>query len=97
MNQIQSSPPDNYRGEFDGLDYESLDKGAWYFNKTERTLVYIIRNGALFETGLAGVPRIEYKLVPDYLDVDRNGRFDAETDRLNSVTLQGISDYHWRL
>ena len=57
----------------------------------------MIRNRDLFETGLAGVPRIEFRLVPDYIDVDRNGRFDAETDRLNSVTLQGVSNYHWRL
>ncbi len=95
MEQVRYPTPDNYRGEFDVLDYSSLEEGAWYYNKADRTLIYMIRNHEFFVTDLAGAPRIEYRLVPEYIDVDKNGQFDAKKDRLKSVTLQSVSVHHW--
>jgi general secretion pathway protein G len=59
------SPPSNYLGEYYAPEGNSLPRGSWYFDRSDKTLVYLISNGKTF--GSEGVNLLKFKVeFPDF-------------------------------
>lgn len=89
--------PSNYIGELDHPVLDSLKKGAWYFDRTEKILVYLVRNSEYFVSDLAGVPRIRFKVIVNYDDLDDNSEYNPRTDRFLSVEFEDLDRYEWAI
>lgn len=87
--------PTNYLGELDKPDPSRLDDGNWYFDRSERTLVYLVRNKTHFEGGVANPPRARFTIQVAYSDKNRNGRYDAGIDAVEGLRLSPIEPYKW--
>lgn len=87
--------PTNYRGEMDRVDPERLEDGNWYFDRSDRTLVYLVRNKANFSGGVKNLPQIRFKVTVVYTDRNRNGQRDAETETIEGLRLAPTEPYRW--
>jgi prepilin-type N-terminal cleavage/methylation domain-containing protein len=88
--------PEGYAGEFFGAEPELFEPGSWYFDTRDRALVYVVRFPEQFVSPLAGPPRLRLTVVPDYDDLDRNGRFDAGRDPVRGLKLVPLEPFHWK-
>ncbi len=88
--------PETYAGEFFGPQPELFEPGSWYFDTRDRALVYVVRFPEQFVSPLAGPPRVRLTVVPDYDDLDRNGRFDAGRDPVRGLKLVPLEPFHWK-
>jgi len=89
--------PGRYLGELEGPDPADIPGGNWYYDRSDRTLVYRVDNDEFFVTGLPGPARVKFAVVPEYEDLNGNGRFDPGIDNYQSIRLQAVNDYEWRL
>lgn len=87
--------PTNYLGEFDRHNPGELQDGSWYFDRSDRTLVYLVRNKAHFSGGAANPPRARFAVNLLYGDKNHNGRFDAGTDSVEGLRLAPLEPYKW--
>jgi prepilin-type N-terminal cleavage/methylation domain-containing protein len=90
-----SELPENYKGDFYGVDPRLIEEGAWYFDKQDGTLVYRVRYDEFLDTRLEGPARIRLAIVPVYEDRNGNGRFDPATDVLKGLRLNTLDSYKW--
>jgi prepilin-type N-terminal cleavage/methylation domain-containing protein len=88
--------PANYLGELEAVDPSTIPPGNWYFDRTDRLLVYRVRYAEDFETELAGAPRARFRTELSYRDRDGNGRFDPGVDELRGVRVSAAEPYRWR-
>lgn len=95
--QLLAVRPDNYRGEFFGLDPASIEPGSWYFDSRDGALCYIVEGGEYFETPLAPPARARFRIRPVFDDVDGNGRYDPKVDALRGLQLAPLESYTWNL
>lgn len=89
--------PEGYAGEFFGADPKLFEPGTWYFDTRERALVYVVRFPEQFVTPLPDPPRLRLAVVPDYDDLDRNGRFDPGREPVRGLKLVALEPYHWKV
>ena len=89
--------PANYFGEINESEVGTLGGGIWYFDLSNRTLVYRVDNAEYFESDTPGAPRAIFSVVLDYLDQNGNNRFDPLVDRFRDVKLQASNKYGWQL
>lgn len=87
--------PTNYLGEFDRPDPSQLQDGNWYFDRSERTLVYLVRNKAHFSGGAVNPPRARFVVRLLYRDATRNGRYDVGVDSVEGLRLVPVEPYKW--
>lgn len=87
--------PVNYLGEFEGPDPEALEKGSWYFDRSSRTLVYVVDNAAYFSGGVADPPRARFKIRLVYTDTNGNGAYDSGIDAIEGLRLAVVEPYRW--
>ena len=87
--------PVNYLGEIEKPDPDRLADGNWYFDRSERTLVYLVRNKTHFSGGVANPPRARFAIRVAYSDKNRNGRYDAGVDAVEGLRLSPIEPYQW--
>ena len=87
--------PSRYLGELDAADPADLDSGYWYYDKTAKTLVYIVNNAEFFTSALDGPARVRYRVTVDYRDNNNNGRYDPGVDDFTGVELKNLGDYQW--
>ncbi len=59
---LLAETPRNYLGELDGTDPARLEDGNWYFDKRDKTLVYLVRNKGFFVGGQPSPPRARFAL-----------------------------------
>ncbi|MBI4357072.1 MAG: hypothetical protein HY559_04275 [Gammaproteobacteria bacterium] len=85
--------PNAYLGELKNVDPKQVKEGAWYFDKTNRLIVYRLRYGRYFESTLKGPPLIRLSIKLQYTDVNRNGRFDEKSERVTGLTLEPKESY----
>ena len=90
-----ATPPSNYLGVLDNPDPATLKAGNWYFDKSDKTLNYLVSNSEYFHSSLGKIPRIKLKVVVDYNDANGNKRFDPGVDEFKSVSLRSIGKYSW--
>lgn len=87
--------PRNYIGEFDGIDPAKLEDGSWYYDKSAKMLVYLIRNKGFFTGGLPNPPRARFTVTLVYSDKNGNGTFDAGIDAIEGLRLSTAEPYAW--
>jgi prepilin-type N-terminal cleavage/methylation domain-containing protein len=58
--------PDNYAGAFDRLGAEGVPEGSWYFDLSDRTLVYRVRYGRAFVSDGDGRKEVHYRARVEY-------------------------------
>jgi general secretion pathway protein G len=93
MNELAEIPK-NYVGEADGFSPPAVEGGSWLFDRSQRVLVYRVRNLGFFEGG-AGVPAyVRFAVEPVYTDSNRNGRFD-KGDQIQGVRISALDPYRW--
>lgn len=90
-----TSPPSNYKGEvLDDAD-PSLERGNWYFDVDGKFLFYKLRNDEFFETSIAGPERIRFKVKMEYIDLNKDNRFDSYIDEFISIKLEPVDSFRW--
>jgi hypothetical protein len=85
----------NYLGEFTDPDLNHLEDGSWFYENSDNTLVYLVRNEEYFNTELTGNPRIRFKVFIDYEDNNDNHIFEPGFDRFLNIQLRNIEAYDW--
>lgn len=83
--------PANYRGAFPRGQVPDC-RGCWYFDSTDRTLVYVVDRGAYFRADERGRKRVRLR-VESVLFQD-NG-VDADKSAIPSVRLVVLEPYRW--
>jgi general secretion pathway protein G len=92
---LLAETPRNYLGELDGADPAKLEDGNWYFDKRDKTLVYLVRNKGFFVGGQANPPRARFAVRLVYSDRNGNGVFDAGADEIQGLRLGPTEPYSW--
>lgn len=94
--QLLAQVPHNYLGELD--HNQAIEKtGVWYFDKSERTLNYIVNFTENFKSNVKGIPRTRHKLIFVYTDRNNNKRFDKYIDDVNGLDLVALEPYQWKI
>lgn len=92
---LLAETPHNYLGELDGADPAKLEDGNWYFDKRDKSLVYLVRNKGFFVGGQANPPRARFALRLAYSDRNGNGVFDQGKDAIEGLRLNPVEKYSW--
>lgn len=92
---LLAETPHNYLGELDGADPAKLEDGNWYFDKRDKTLVYVVRNKGFFVGGQANPPRARFTVRLVYSDRNGNGAFDLGKDVIEGLRLNPVEKYSW--
>jgi hypothetical protein len=86
----------SYLGELDNPDPRHIAGGKWYYDRQAGVLVYRVENEAYFSTPLIGPKRARFRVMMDYDDLNDNGRYDADTERLTWARLEPLERYSWQ-
>jgi general secretion pathway protein G len=92
---LLAETPHNYLGERDGVDPATLEDGNWYFDKRDKTLVYLVRNKGFFTGGPPKPPRARFAVRLVYSDKNGNGAFDRGADAVEGLRLSPVEAYSW--
>jgi prepilin-type N-terminal cleavage/methylation domain-containing protein len=92
---LLAETPRNYLGELDGTDPAKLENGNWYFDRRDKTLVYLVRNKIFFVGGQREPPRARFKVGMVYSDRNGNGVFDEGVDEVQGLRLGPMEPYSW--
>ena len=95
LNNGLFSAPINYNGVIFEENEAELERGKWYFNQTEKHLVYVIDNDEFFESNLEGLARIRFRVVFKYEDKNSDGKFDLVGDQFLTIKLSPVDYYQW--
>lgn len=91
------SKPANYGGTVASTDWRELEKGKWYFDNENKTLVYLVRNPEFFRSHIDGPDRLRFRMVIDYADINANNKFDPGIDEYRSVRMRSLDEYEWTI
>lgn len=70
--------PENYLGEYYSPALETLQKGHWFFDRSDKTLVYLLNNGKTFVPKQSNLLKFKVKFSPTpRTPVNPNGLPDA--------------------
>ena len=94
MERLAELPP-NYMGEFEAPRPGEIADGNWYFDRADKTLVYVVRNSTHFSGGTANPPRARFAVRLVYDDKNGNGRFDSGVDAVEGLRLSPTEPYQW--
>lgn len=92
---LLAETPRNYLGELDGADPAKLEDGNWYFDKRDKTLVYLVRHKGFFAGGQPNPPRARFAVRLVYSDRNGNGVFDQGKDAIEGLRLNPVEKYSW--
>ncbi|MDH5512408.1 MAG: prepilin-type N-terminal cleavage/methylation domain-containing protein [Gammaproteobacteria bacterium] len=92
---LLAETPHNYLGELEGADPGTLADGNWYFDRRDRTLVYLVRHKGYFAGGQPDPPRARFALRLVYSDRNGNGVFDQGVDKLEGLRFSALEKYSW--
>lgn len=86
--------PGNYVGEFRGDDVPKAPRGSWYFDTTERALVYLVDRGDYFVPDAQGRKRVRFRavLVPAWAQETAEK---VDKSSIEGVRLALIEPYKW--
>ena len=87
----------NYLGELKEPDPTRIAGPAWYFDLSQKLLVYRPMAEEHFVTELDGPPRARFRLHLSYADTNGNGRYDPGLDHLSGLQLTPLEPYRWEL
>ena len=84
--------PNNYLGVISQYKIQAIEKGSWFYESKEKTLIYLVRNQVYFETGLEAPARARFKIYPVYSD---RARGSSKTKYISGLTLKELESYRW--
>ena len=84
-----------YLGEVDQLDFEQLEVKQWVYDRSINRLVYKVKYPELLMNEDPVANRIQFLLALEYNDVNENGHFDAEIDKVSGITIVPEYPYRW--
>jgi general secretion pathway protein G len=87
--------PENYAGEFFGEPVGGLDRGGWYFDRADRTLVYQPRRTANFIPGEAGKNHIRFRVVAEYGELERIGAERTAIFGVRRLAIEPLAPIRW--
>ncbi len=90
-------PPSNYSGEFEGENATSVPKGQWYFDHSDRSLVYHVRSTGLIGSNVIGTDRLRYSVTVIYDDTDQDGQFTPGVEHYRALKVVPHEEYVWRI
>ena len=96
-NEFNMAPPPNYIGVRFKPGPDELDAGIWYFDLSDNSLVYTIKNVEFFSSDLPGKPRLKFRVALEYKDRNDNNVFDLPADEFIAVKLRNLNSYSWSL
>jgi general secretion pathway protein G len=74
-----SEKPANYLGEYYAPDMEELPRGNWFFDRADRSLVYLLRNTKSFSLQTSNFLKFKVKLSRLPTSTGSNGRSKTST------------------
>jgi hypothetical protein len=90
-----SERPHNYRGEFDAPDPAAMEPGTWYFHRGDGTLCYRVRSESYFQSDLAGAERACFRNQLLFDDLNGDGNYQAEKDKITGLVVTPVRPYRW--
>jgi len=93
MNWLAERPA-GYLGEFDSTDAPKGPRGSWYFDRTERALVYLVDRGAYFVPDALGRKQVRWRVVTVAARTQERPET-ADKSAIEGVTLAVIEAYKW--
>jgi prepilin-type N-terminal cleavage/methylation domain-containing protein len=79
--------PKNYLGEYYSPEINTLPKGYWYFDRRDKTLVYLLNKGKSFAEGSPNLLKFKVKFPGDL----KNQALPAKpTSELQSIALEEV-------
>jgi prepilin-type N-terminal cleavage/methylation domain-containing protein len=83
--------PESYAGALDRIAARELPGGTWYFDPTDRTVVYRIRYGRTFVADADGVKEVRFRANVDY------GRLETGSNLMGIKRLEfvPVHPYRW--
>ena len=86
---------ERYRGEVEIVNFEAMDKQTWFYERLTGRLIYRLAHPDLVENNDPVKDRLQFRLVIDYNDLDKNGKFTSTTDTVNTLLIQPVYGYRW--
>jgi len=93
--KLLAQTPHNYVGEIKN-EKQPVEDGSWYFDSSNRLLVYRLKYTDGFSSVLKVPPRIRYHIKLVYTDNNHNGRYDRNADDLGGLDLVANEPYRWQ-
>ena len=87
--------PGNYLGALDHPDPAKIAGGDWYFDRSEKEIVYRVDHDRFFRTPLPGPARIVFRIRLVFKDVNRDGIFEPGVDSFEGLSIQSVKPYRW--
>jgi general secretion pathway protein G len=86
-------PPQNYAGEFYADAYAHVAPGSWYFDLSQRELVYVVNLGHYFKPGADGRKWVRYQVKIEYEEMPQK---DAPPRKvLSAANFAPVHPYVW--
>jgi hypothetical protein len=95
--ELLDSQPFNYLGELNNPEPGSIHGHTWYFDTTQRLLVYRVLYDDYFDSELDGAPRARFQLKLNFDDINENGQFDPKTETFSGLVIKPLEPYGWRI
>jgi general secretion pathway protein G len=87
--------PQSYAGEFFGEPAVALERGGWYFDRADRTLVYQLRRAGNFVPSEAGKNHIRFKVVAEYGELARIGAAGTPVSGVRRLAIEPLAPIRW--
>jgi hypothetical protein len=87
---------DRYQGEVEELNFEQLDSKQWVYDRSTNRLVYKVKYPELLINEDPIAQRIQFRLQLEYSDLNEDGRFDADKDKITGLVIVPAYPYQWR-
>lgn len=89
---LLAEKPKNYLGPISHREPDEIEKGNWYYDTDNNTLIYLVINQRFFETELKPA-RARFKIYPVYSEK----KVGAETKTyLSGLSLRSMEAYRWQ-
>ncbi len=87
---------DRYQGEVEILSFEELGSKQWIYDRSTNRLVYKVKYPELLSNDDPIAERIQFRLQLEYSDLNEDGRFDADKDKITGLVIAPVYAYQWR-
>jgi len=84
-----------YSGEVEALEFKLLVAGKWVFDRSSGHLIYKVKYPKRLKNEDPLVDRIQFELVLEYTDLDKDGQFIAGKDKVSGIVMAPVYPYQW--
>jgi len=87
---------DRYQGEIEVLNFQELNTKQWIYDRSTNRLIYKVEYPELLINEDPIAQRIQFHLQLEYSDLNEDGRFDADNDKITGLVIAPVYPYQWR-